>query len=141
MLYIALGGKEGAPTISLNKIFEFINPKPPAEAAEAAQDGNAAEAVAPEASAAASETAATPEASAAASETVAASTAPASASETAAASAPTSETATASAPAAPEGRTEAAKDGEAAEEAAFASMEELTEFYRKEAERLTGIKH
>jgi hypothetical protein len=36
---------------------------------------------------------------------------------------------------------ETGEDGGAPGDAAFASMEELTEFYRKEAERLTGIKH
>jgi hypothetical protein len=113
MLYIALGGKEGAPTISLNKIFEFINPKPSAE--DAAQDENAAETGAPEASAAAE--GAAPEGTAAAFETA-------------------ESPAAAEAPAAAGEQAETAADG-----AAFASMEELTEFYRKEAERLTGIKH
>jgi hypothetical protein len=115
MLYIALGGKEGAPTISLNKIFEFINPKPSAE--DAAQDESAAASAAPEASATAE--GAAPEGTAAAFKT---------------AEAPAAAAAEASAAAGEQ--TETAADG-----AAFASMEELTEFYRKEAERLTGIKH
>jgi hypothetical protein len=101
MLYIALGGKEGAPTISLNKIFDFITPKAPA-------DENSENA--PDAEAKTTETAAPPETPAPA------------------------EAATAT-DEKPEATDEATPD------AAFASMEELTEFYRKEAERLTGIKH
>jgi hypothetical protein len=110
MLYIALGGKEGAPTISLNRIIEFIMPKAPA--GETAQDAEEpkpapADAAAPEAAKTATET----------------------------------PTETQDRPETND-RTEA-QPGDAAppEDATFASMEELTEFYRKEAERLTGIKH
>jgi hypothetical protein len=104
MLYIALGGKEGAPTISLNKIFDFVTPKPPADGE--AQDASASEAKPAEAAA--------PEAATAAE-------APKAAEE---------------APAADQAEGVVGPDG-----AVFSSMEELTEFYRKEAERLTGIKH
>jgi hypothetical protein len=116
MLYIALGGKEGAPTISLNKIFDFISPKAPAEeSAEAtpAADANTTGADAGSASASTApeqEKPAPPEA-----------TAPAGDAQPA------------------EEKSEAAEQtntGEAPGEAAFDSMEELTEFYRKEAERL-----
>jgi hypothetical protein len=121
MLYIALGGKEGAPTINLNKIIDFITPKAPTD--ETAQDAGASE----------SKTAETapPEAPANAEGAKAAETAkesPATAKET---------PVKAEEPPAATEQTEADK----ADDAAFASMEELTEFYRKEAERLTGIKH
>jgi hypothetical protein len=109
MLYIALGGKEGAPGAGLNKIFDFIAPKPAAD--ETVQDADA-----PEAEASAPEAPATEGAATAASET---------AEETTAAN---------------EGQAEA-KAGDAPNGASFGSMEELTDFYRKEAERLTGIKH
>jgi hypothetical protein len=96
MLYIALGGKEGAPTVSLNKIFDFISPKPPAgenpEDADAAAAGEANPGPVPERE------------------------------EPKASEAPT-------------------PTPDARADAEFSSMEELTEFYRKEAERLTGIKH
>jgi hypothetical protein len=118
MLYIALGGKEGAPTINLNKILDFINPKPPAEDA---QDADAAAAGKGEPAAAATPGNAQGEPAV-----------PPAAAET-----PKD---AADAPSATEWQAETNKDG-AAEAAAFASMEELTEFYRKEAERLTGIKH
>jgi hypothetical protein len=121
MLYIALGGKDGAPTVNLNKIFDFIAPKAPAgEAAqdEATQDGTAQDGTAPKAQP--TETAS--------SET------PAKAEE------PKAAEAAEKTPAAAE-QTEAAKNDGAPDGAAFGSMEELTEFYRKEAERLTGIKH
>ncbi|MDR2770929.1 MAG: hypothetical protein LBB57_02700 [Clostridiales Family XIII bacterium] len=119
MLYIALGGKEGAPTISLNKIFEFINPKPPADAD--AQDASAPEA--------AKEAPAAP--AAGGSESAKAAPEPAE----------PKGPAPAEAPAADREQTESAKGEEVPEGASFASMEELTDFYRKEAERLTGIKH
>jgi hypothetical protein len=124
MLYIALGGKEGAPTINLNKILDFINPKPPA--AEAGQDAAA------DAATETPKATETPET---------AKNEPATPAPEASAPASATETPETPAPAAPEeGRTETAGDGDAPA-AAFASMEELTEFYRKEAERLTGIKH
>jgi hypothetical protein len=119
MLYIALGGKEGAPTVSLNKILDFIMPK--AQTDEAAQNADAAKpkadgAAAPNASAEA------PDANASAER------------------AKTDE-AVKESPAAAEERTETVNADGAPESEAFSSMEELTEFYRKEAERLTGIKH
>jgi hypothetical protein len=123
MLYIALGGKEGAPTISLNKIFDFISPKPPAEENAGAAQGAEAKTAgadpgpAPASPAPEQEKPAPAEAEA---------TAPAGDAQ------PAEEKSEA---------TEQTKAGEAQSDAAFESMEELTEFYRKEAERLTGIKH
>jgi hypothetical protein len=114
MLYIALGGKEGAPTISLNRIMDFIMPKTPA--GEAAQDEEG------------------PAPASAGDETPEVAKTAADATETAAPETETSAEA--------QGRPETQPDGGAPpKDAAFASMEELTEFYRKEAERLTGIKH
>jgi predicted component of type VI protein secretion system len=121
MLYIALGGKEGAPTISLNKIFDFISPKAPAaETAEAAPGADASASgagvgPAPASPAPEQEKPAPPEAQTPAGDAQ-----------------PAEEKSEAT------GQTDT---GEAPGDAAFASMEELTEFYRKEAERLTGIKH
>ncbi|MDR2133188.1 MAG: hypothetical protein LBP30_07580 [Clostridiales Family XIII bacterium] len=146
MLYIALGGKEGAPTINLNKILDFIMQKPPAAdtAADAAgtkapdAETKAAGAEAPEeaketpaatGSSSAEETSGTGERTTPAEEAPA-ETDPAAAK---AASAETGEGA--------EAETVKGGAGDAPGDAAFSSMEELTEFYRKEAERLTGIKH
>jgi hypothetical protein len=121
MLYIALGGKEGAPTISFNKIFDFISPKGPAEGNAEAEQG-------------------------AEGETAGAGAGPASADTAPEQGKPASAESQASAgDAQPENEkseaTEQTDADEAPGDAAFASMEELTEFYRKEAERLTGIKH
>jgi hypothetical protein len=126
MLYIALGGKEGAPTISLNKILDFISSKPPAGEAARAGDAPGAKTAATDGGAAQTGPAADTanERPAAEAKTAAAGEAPETAGDTAPAQA-----------------AEAAKDDDASNAAAFASMEELTEFYRKEAERLTGIKH
>jgi hypothetical protein len=141
MLYIALGGKDGAPTISLNKIFEFISPKEPAadENAEAAGKTEAAEKAT-----VSSDPRYTPEQMQYAADRAAAQEKSASPG----AAAPPQD-ATDAKPAEAEGtgtpepakQAETGEDGGAPGEAAFASMEELTEFYRKEAERLTGIKH
>jgi hypothetical protein len=116
MLYIALGGKEGAPTISLNKIFDFISPKAPAE--ENAEAAPAADA---------STTGAGPSPAPASTASEQEKPAPAEASAPAGDAQPAKEKSEAA---------EQAKTGEAPGDAAFASMEELTEFYRKEAERL-----
>ncbi|MDR1573217.1 MAG: hypothetical protein LBS24_02785 [Clostridiales Family XIII bacterium] len=125
MLYIALGGKEGAPTINLNKILDFISPKAPAD--KDAQDAGASEPKATE------NTNPGASANAEAPKEAAAEKTPAAAEETPVAAGEKSAVA--------EEQTESAKDAGAPDSAAFASMEELTEFYRKEAERLTGIKH
>jgi hypothetical protein len=125
MLYIALGGKEGAPTINLNKIIDFISPKAPADATAQDADANAPKAT-ENAPPNADASAAAPKTTEAAGKTPVSADAPTAAAET---------------PAAAQDGAEAAKNDGAPDGAAFASMEELTEFYRKEAERLTGIKH
>jgi hypothetical protein len=115
MLYIALGGREGAPAAGLNKIFDFVSPKAPTD--EAARDADAPEAKTTETKGF--------EASATVEKTVEA----------------VDESAIAKASPVAAEQTDAAPNGGASDGEVFSSMEELTEFYRKEAERLTGIKH